>query len=105
MVTHPSSRILNIFCHTKKQQGRNRRELQIKIVGISGSFVGSKTKIAMDYVMQRMNKKFSKAEIQLLNLADLNIVFSYGRGFLDYDGDTKFLTKAIMATDVLLRWS
>lgn len=74
----------------------------MKIVGISGSIVGSKTKAAMDYTMKVMKEKYPKADVMLLDLADYDIQFSDGRHFLEYEGDTKFVTETIMEADALV---
>lgn len=74
----------------------------MKIVGISGSIVGSKTKIAMDYAINQVREKYPDAEVELIDLGSYNIVYSDGRNYLDYEGDTKYVTAAIMAADALI---
>ncbi|MEW9676524.1 NADPH-dependent FMN reductase [Lentibacillus sp. L22] len=74
----------------------------MNIVGISGTITGSKTRIAMDYVMNRIHEQYPDAETILLDLKDLSIVFSDGRNYMDYEGDTKYVAEAIMAADVLI---
>lgn len=74
----------------------------MKIVGISGSIVGSKTKIAVEHSLNLIRDKYPEIETVLLNLGDLNIVFSDGRDYRDYEGDTKYLTEQIMSADALI---
>ncbi|MBH5319495.1 NAD(P)H-dependent oxidoreductase [Paenibacillus sp. GSMTC-2017] len=74
----------------------------MKIVGISGSNVGSKTRTAMNYTLSATRKKYPDAEITLLDLAEYNMVFSDGRNYSDYEGDTKFVTETIMSADAII---
>ncbi len=74
----------------------------MKIVGISGSIVGSKTKTAMNYVDKEFKEKYPDIEFTLLDLADYQIQFSDGRNYLEYQGDTGFVTKTIMEADAIV---
>ena len=74
----------------------------MKIVGISGSIVGSKTKTAMDYLTKEITEKYPEAEYSLIDLANYNVQFSDGRNYLDYEGDTAFVTKKIMEADAIV---
>jgi FMN reductase len=74
----------------------------MKIVGLSGSIVGSKTRTAMDYTIETIRIKYPLAEVALIDLADYEIQFSDGRNYLEYDGDTGYVTKTIMEADAVL---
>ncbi|MDI7742975.1 NADPH-dependent FMN reductase [Lysinibacillus fusiformis] len=74
----------------------------MKIVGISGSIVGSKTKTAMTYVAKEISEKYPEEEFTLLDLADYQIHFSDGRNYLEYEGDTGFVAKTIMEADAII---
>ncbi|MBW7455370.1 NADPH-dependent FMN reductase [Paenibacillus sepulcri] len=74
----------------------------MKIVGISGSIVGSKTRTAMDYALRTAREKHEDADITLLDLAEYDIVFSDGRDYREYEGDTKLVTETIMAADAII---
>ncbi|WP_028391225.1 NADPH-dependent FMN reductase [Bacillus cihuensis] len=74
----------------------------MKIVGISGSNVGSKTRTAMDNTIRLANEKYPDAEITLLDLAEYELVFSDGRNYWEYEGDTKYVTETIMAADAII---
>jgi FMN reductase len=74
----------------------------MNIVAISGSNVGSKTRTAIDYTLKIANEKYPDAEITLLDLAEYEMVFSDGRNYMEYDGDTKYVTETIMAADAII---
>ncbi|GAA5416082.1 NAD(P)H-dependent FAD/FMN reductase GTNG_3158 [Paraliobacillus ryukyuensis] len=74
----------------------------MKIVGISGSIIGSKTKIAMTHTMNKIKDNYSDAEVSLLDLADYELPFSDGRNYLDYTGDAAHVLQTIMDADALI---
>lgn len=74
----------------------------MKIALLAGSIVGSKTRTAMDYVKKIANEKYPEAEITILDLAEFEMVFSDGRDYREYDGDTKYVTETIMAADAII---
>jgi FMN reductase len=77
-------------------------EHSLKFVGISGSIVGSKTKIAVEYSLNLIQKRYSEVETVHLHLGDLNIEFCDGRDYRDYVGDTKYLIHQMMSADALI---
>ncbi|GAB3805805.1 NADPH-dependent FMN reductase [Virgibacillus kimchii] len=74
----------------------------MKLVGLSGSNVGSKTRTAMNYVMKKIKEKYPEVETTFIDLADYDIQFSDGRNYLEYEGDTGYVTKAIMEADAIV---
>jgi len=74
----------------------------MKIVGLSGSIVGSKTRTAMDYTVKSMREKYPDAEVTLIDLADYDVQFSDGRNYLEYENDTGLITKMIMEADAII---
>jgi len=74
----------------------------MKIVLLAGSNVGSKTRTAMDYTLKIATENYPEAEITLLDLAEYEMVFSDGRNFLEYEGDTKYILETIMAADAIM---
>jgi FMN reductase len=74
----------------------------MKVVGLSGSKVGSKTRTAMNYTVQSLKEKYPDAEVELLDLADYDIQFSDGRNYLEYEGDTGHVTKTLMEADAII---
>ncbi|UOQ84037.1 NADPH-dependent FMN reductase [Gracilibacillus salinarum] len=74
----------------------------MNIVAIAGSVVGSKTKTAMQYTVKILQDKYPDHEVTLLDLAEYDLQFSDGRNYLDYQGDTKFVTETIMNADIIM---
>ncbi|RDW18340.1 FMN reductase [Oceanobacillus arenosus] len=74
----------------------------MKIVGICGSIVGTKTRTAMNYTVKALAEKYPYVEVAILDLADYDLQFSDGRSYLEYEGDTGFVTKTIMEADAII---
>lgn len=74
----------------------------MKIVGLSGSIVGSKTRTAMNYTVQELVEKYPESEVTLIDLADYNVEFSDGRDYREYEGDTKYIAETIMEADAII---
>ena len=74
----------------------------MKIVALSGSKVGTKTKTAMNYTVKSINDKIPVTDVTLIDLADYDIQFSDGRNYLEYAGDTKYVAKTIMEADIII---
>lgn len=74
----------------------------MKIVLLAGSIVGSKTRTAMDYTLKNIDEKYPDAEVTVLDLAEYEMVFSDGRNYWEYVGDTKYVTETIMAADAII---
>lgn len=74
----------------------------MKIVALSGSKIGSKTRIAMNYTINSFHEKYKDAEVTLLDLAEYDVQFSDGRNYLEYEGDTKYVIQTIMEADVIV---
>lgn len=74
----------------------------MKLVGLSGSTVGSKTRTAMDTVIETITRNYSDIDVRLIDLADYEIQFSDGRNYLDYEGDTSYITKTLMEADAII---
>ncbi|MFF2795670.1 NADPH-dependent FMN reductase [Lysinibacillus xylanilyticus] len=74
----------------------------MKIVALAGSIVGSKTKTAINKVVEILQDKYKEHEVTLLDLAEYKMEFSDGRNYFEYDGDTKYVTETIMAADVIV---
>lgn len=74
----------------------------MKITILSGSMVGSKTKIAMSEINKKVTASYPDAEVTLLDLADYDIQFSDGRNYFEYEGDTKYVAESIMNADAII---
>lgn len=73
----------------------------MNIVLLSGSTVGSKTRIAMDYLKSDLEAMNEGHNIELLDLRDLELEFSEGKNYLDTTGDVYTLTTSLMQADVI----
>lgn len=74
----------------------------MKIVILSGSNVGNKTRTAMEYIEKEVLNKYPDNEVTALDLADYDLQFSDGRPYHEYDGDTKYVTETIMDADAII---
>ena len=80
---------------------QRKRLNNMKVLAISSSIVGSKTRTAMNAVFEEFKKSYATVEIELMDLAEMDIQFSDGRNYLEYEGDTGRITKAMMEADAL----
>lgn len=74
----------------------------MNIVLLSGSNVGSKTRTAMNYTMENISKNYPNHEVTLIDLAEYDVQFSDGRNYLEYEGDTKYITRKLMEADAII---
>ncbi|MBM7542103.1 NADPH-dependent FMN reductase [Amphibacillus cookii] len=74
----------------------------MNIVALSGSNVGSKTKIAIDYTVDKLKETEENHQMVSLDLSAYDIQFSDGRNYLDYKGDTAYVAKTIMEADLII---
>jgi len=74
----------------------------MKIVGLSGSTVGTTTRTAMSYTMDTLRNYDPEIETQLIDLADYDIQFSDGRSFIEYTGDTREVAEILMAANAII---
>lgn len=77
-------------------------ENNMKIVALSGSIIGSKTKTAMLKTVEVFSQKYPEYDIILLDVADYTLEFSDGRPYFEYEGDTKYVTETIMSADAIM---
>ena len=74
----------------------------MKTVVISGSNVGTKSRVAADEYIKQAKSYRPDADMELIDLAEKDMVFSDGRNYFEYPGDTGQILKTIMAADVLV---
>lgn len=74
----------------------------MKIVGLSGSKIGHKTRTAMDYTFRALKDKYPDIEATLIDLAEYDVRFSDGRQYLEYEGDTRYVAKTLMDADAII---
>ncbi|HJA72842.1 MAG TPA: NAD(P)H-dependent oxidoreductase [Candidatus Limosilactobacillus faecipullorum] len=63
---------------------------------------GSNTITVLETLQKELSQQASDAEITLLDLRKLNLVFSDGRDFREYNGDTRLVADTIMNADALI---
>lgn len=74
----------------------------MNIVALSGSQVGSKTRTAIDAAVKAMTANFPEVEATLIDLSEYKVEFSDGRNYLDYEGDTGYVTRTLMEADAIV---
>lgn len=74
----------------------------MKLVAISGSNVGTKTRTVMEHVAQTVGAQDPDIETTLIDLAEVDMVFSDGRTYTEYTGDTGRVTRALMDADAII---
>lgn len=74
----------------------------MRIVVLSGSNVGSKTRTAMDYTIKELKENYPNNEVILIDLAEYAMQFSDGRDYREYEGDTKYVAETIMDADAII---
>ncbi|MFJ7508933.1 NAD(P)H-dependent oxidoreductase [Peribacillus simplex] len=74
----------------------------MKVLGLSGSVVGSKTVTALRYIEEQFHRDYPEVEFTIVNLADYDIHFSDGRNYLQYEGDTSLVIKKILEADAIM---
>lgn len=71
----------------------------MKLLGISGTIIGSKTAIAVDRVLQEARKHDPAIETELLDLKQYDVQFCDGRDPATYTGDTKTVIDKVNDAD------
>lgn len=79
-----------------------KNERCMKILGISGSMKSQKTIAAINAVLQAIKESDADIETELISLGDYDIVYSDGRDYRDYDGDTDVVISKVMAADAFV---
>lgn len=73
----------------------------MKTIFLSGSRVGTKTLIIIQKLAAKYKEKYPEHETTFLDLKEIDVEFSDGRNYLDYDGNTGYVTKEIMSADII----
>jgi len=71
----------------------------MKILGVSGTIVGSKTAIVIRRILEQIKLHNPEFEIEFLNLKNYQIEFCDGRPVSEYTGSTKLVIDQMMAAD------
>jgi FMN reductase/FAD reductase [NAD(P)H] len=71
----------------------------MKLLGISGTITGSKTKIIVEKVLGEVKKHHPEVEVELLDLKQFDVQFCDGRDPSTYTGDTKKVIDIVKEAD------
>jgi FMN reductase len=74
----------------------------MKIVGLIGTMIGSKTRTAMNEVMKVLKEAAPDTDAVLVDLANYDVQFSDGRNFLEYEGDTGYVAQTLVEADAII---
>lgn len=74
----------------------------MKLLGISGTVVGSKTEIAVSKVLSVVNQHYPDITTELLDLRKYNVQFCDGRDPSAYEGDTRTVIDMVTAADFFI---
>ncbi|MFC3041117.1 NADPH-dependent FMN reductase [Virgibacillus xinjiangensis] len=74
----------------------------MKVIGIAGSIVGSKTRATVEKVLDNVKKFSPEVEVELVDLKDYQLDFCDGRHYTEYEGDTKTLINQLMEADAYI---
>ena len=71
----------------------------MKLLAISGTITGSKTKVVVQKIADEVKKKYPHIEVELLDLKEYDVQFCDGRDPLTYTGDTKKVIDLVSSAD------
>lgn len=74
----------------------------MNIVLVAGAITGSKTATVLTALQKELQIQAPAAKVTLLDLRQLQLVFSDGRDFREYEGDTRYVAETIMQADALV---
>lgn len=64
--------------------------------------VGSKTRTIMNQIEALIAEKISNVDVEIIDISEYDILPSDGRPYLEYPGDTGYITKTIMEADAVI---
>ncbi|OCA92912.1 NADPH-dependent FMN reductase [Pseudobacillus wudalianchiensis] len=71
----------------------------MKLLGISGTITGSKTKTVIEKLLEEVKNNYPEIEVELLDLKDYKVEFCDGRDPSTYSGDTKKVIDLVSSAD------
>jgi FAD reductase [NAD(P)H] len=71
----------------------------MKLLGISGTITGSKTKVVVNQVLEEVKKHYPEIEVELLDLKQFDVQFCDGRDPSTYNEDTKTVIDRVSSAD------
>lgn len=74
----------------------------MKLLGISGTIIGSKTAFAVNKVLEVVKQSHPQIETEMLDLKDYKVQFCDGRNPVDYTGDTKRVIDKVLEADFFI---
>ncbi|MGF3073407.1 NADPH-dependent FMN reductase [Facklamia sp. P12945] len=74
----------------------------MRLILLSGSKMGSKTRIAMNLTKEIIQTNYSDFDVELIDLAEKDIEFADGHHYVELTGDSAYVTKAIMEADAII---
>ncbi|WP_373894256.1 NADPH-dependent FMN reductase [Virgibacillus natechei] len=74
----------------------------MKIIGISGSIVGSKTKITVEKVLHHIKVRHPGIDVEVVDLKKYQLEFCDGRALTEYMGDTALILRKILSADAFI---
>lgn len=90
------------FLQLKNIQLRKREQTNMRIVFISGSIIGSKTRIATEKAYEMMKERYPNEQVSFYDLADFQLPFSDGRNYFDYEEPISAFLSDVMEADALV---
>lgn len=74
----------------------------MKLLGISGTIVGTKTAIIVNKVMNEIKRLDASIETELLDMKQYDVQFCDGRNPLEYTGDTAKVIEKVTEADMVV---
>jgi FAD reductase [NAD(P)H] len=71
----------------------------VKLLAISGTITGSKTRVVLDKVLEEVKKHAPDSEVEMLDLKEYDVQFCDGRDPATYTGDTKKVIDIVSSAD------
>ena len=75
---------------------------QLKILGISGTLVGSKTSLLVNMLVETLQQNMPNAEVEFLDLKNYQLDFCDGRPIGKYSDDTQKVIQQITEADAYI---
>lgn len=71
----------------------------MKLLGISGTITGSKTRVLVQQVLEEIKRNHPGVEVEFLDMKDYDVQFCDGRDPAAYTGDTKKVIDMVSSSD------
>lgn len=76
--------------------------MHLKVLGISGTLVGSKTVALVGALLNQLQHNLSDVQVELIDLKDYDMNFCDGRFVSDYNQDTQTIIRKIQEADAFI---